>query len=110
LQVAIPFSMQLVLPGWQTAATQALVLVWQYCPLGQSVESTHRTQDPVATSQSCPSGVQVRSEAHLVRQVSATHVFVVSAQSASMRQATHRPAVLSQTWELEHSSELWQGT
>ena len=53
--------------------------------------------------------MQVLSEAHFVRQVSATQVFVVSAQSASVRQSTQRPAAGSQTWALEQSSEFLQG-
>jgi hypothetical protein len=104
----MPFSMQFVFPGVQMALTQALA--WQYCPVGQSVELTHRTQEPVPRSQSRPSGVQVRSEAHLVRQVSATQVLAVSAQSASDRQATQRPAAVSHTWVVEQSSEFAHGT
>jgi hypothetical protein len=92
----------------QTAVTQ--LLAWQYCPVGQSVELMQRTQDPVPRSHNRPSGVQVRSDAHLARQLSATHVLVVSAQSASVKQATQRPAVASHTWVLEQSSELVQGT
>src|SRR4029077_20916332 len=100
--------MQLVLPGVQIAVRQAFA--WQYCPVGQSVEVWHRTQEPEVRSHSSPSGVQVRSEAHLVRQVSATQVFVVSAQSASVRQATQRPAVVSQTSVVGQSREFLQGT
>jgi hypothetical protein len=103
----MPLSMQLVSPGVQIAAWQ--LLAWQYCPVGQSVEATQRTHEPLVGSHSRPSGVQVRSEAHFVRQVSATQVLVVSAQSASERQSTQRPAVASQTWALEQSSEFVHG-
>jgi hypothetical protein len=99
--------MQLVWPGVQMAAWQ--VLARQYWPTGQSPAVTHRTQEPVVTSQSRPSGVQVRSDAHFVRHILATQVLVVSAQSASVRQSTQRPAAGSHTWALEHWSELWQG-
>jgi hypothetical protein len=99
--------MQLVLPGVQTALTQALA--WQYWPDGQSVEETQRTQDPLVMSHSSPSGVQVRSDAHLVRHMSATQVLVVSMQSASVRQATQRPTVVSQTWDDMQSSEFAHG-
>jgi len=95
LQVATAFSMHVVWFATQIAVTQ--LLAWQYCPVGQSLLPTQRTQDPDDRSHSRPSGVQVRSEAHLVRQVFATHVSVVSMQSASARQATHRPAAVLQT-------------
>src|SRR5215831_1916529 len=103
----MPLSMQLVLPGVQIAATHALA--WQYWPVEQSVEVTQRTHEPVVRSQSRPSGVQVRSEAHFVRQVSATQVLVSSMQSASVRHATQRPAVVSQTCDVLQSSEFVQG-
>ena len=99
--------MQLVSPGVQMAAWQ--VLAWQYCPVGQSVELMQRTHEPLVRSHSRPSGVQVWSEAHFVRQVSATQVLVVSAQSASVTQATQRPTVVSQTSVLEQSSEFVHG-
>jgi len=87
--------MQVVWLGTQIAVTQ--LLAWQYCPGGQSVGAMQGTQDPEDRSHSSPSGVQVRSEAHLVRQTLAAHVIVVSAQSASVRQPTHRPAEALQT-------------
>src|SRR5499427_8992106 len=94
-QVATAFSMHVVWFATQTDFTHSFA--WQYWPAGQSAPVTQRTHDPVDRSQSRPSGVQVRSEAHLVRQVLATHVCLGSAQSASARQATQRPAVVSQT-------------
>ncbi len=103
----MPFSMQLVCPGVQIAAWQ--LLAWQYCPVGQSVEVVQRTHEPLVRSQSRPRGVQVRSEAHFVRHMSATQVLVASAQSASARQSTQRPAVASQTWALAQSSEFLHG-
>jgi hypothetical protein len=107
LHIVIPFNMQPVLPAGHTEVWQ--VLAKQYCRLGQSLETTQRTQDPLARSHSSPSGVHVRSDAHLARQVWATQVLVSSEQSASVRHPTQRPAPVSQTWVVEHSSELWQG-
>jgi hypothetical protein len=108
LQVAIAFSMQLVWPGVHTPAWQAFA--WQYWPVGQSAERMHRTQDPDDRSQSRPRGVHVRSESHLVRQALATHVWVASAQSASVRQATQRPLVALHTSIGGHSREFLHGT
>jgi hypothetical protein len=106
LQVAIAFSMQAVCPGVQTAAWQ--LPPWQYLPLPQSADLRHCAQDPLVRSQSIPSGVQVRSESHFVRQTLATHVFVSSAQSASMRQATQRLVAVLQTAFFGQSSEFVQ--
>jgi hypothetical protein len=55
-----------------------------------------------------PSGVQVRSESHFVRQTLETQVFVVSAQSASMTHATHRPVPVLQTSVFGQESEFVQ--
>jgi len=54
--------------------------------------------------------VHVRSETHLVRQAFATHVWFAFAQSASVRQATHRPLVALHTCVCGHSSEFLHGT
>jgi hypothetical protein len=67
-----------------------------------------RTQEPVDVSQSIPSGVQVRSDMHFVRQLFATQVSVASRQSASDRHATQRPVAALQTWAVGQSSELAQ--
>jgi hypothetical protein len=100
----MPFSMQLVLPGVQTAITQALA--WQYWPLPQSCDVRQRAQEPVERSQSIPSGVQVRSDVHFVWQASATQIFVLSAQSAAVTQAAHRPLATSHTSVAGQPSEF----
>ena len=41
----------------------------QYLPLPQSCDTKHWAQEPLVRSHSIPSGVQIRSESHLVRQV-----------------------------------------